>query len=214
MQFYKPPDYLPLGVQDDHYRRMADISFRHLSGAWENYKNKTNHIWIRDVKNDDPRYGNYEYLNSLTKLGIYESEEYTQAMAATLFTHVWILSAANYYRLSCKLKFPRNMPWLDKKVITNVGSPQQIAIELGLPAHVIEYQKNLHGMRNTLMHLVEGDPKTSAIHTLDFKSAYFYAKSTWVVFCALLRHYGMRPDRGSWRIQTKRYLLPENFKSI
>jgi len=196
MKFSKPPDYLPLGVQDDHYRRMADISYRHLSGAWENHKSKEKHTWIQGVSNDDPRYGKAEYMESLYYFGIYESEEYTQAMAATLFTHVWILSAANYYRLSCKLQFPKGKPWLGKRVITKVSSPQLIAMELGLPEHIVEYQKGLHGMRNTLMHLIEGDPKSSEIHTLDFKSSFLFAKSSWVVFCALLRHYGLRPQIG------------------
>ena len=210
MQFNKPYVNSQLGVQDDHYWRMADMSFRHLSGAWQHYKNKAHHTWIKDINNDHPEFGRSEYLKSLHEFGLLESEEYTQSMGSVLFSHVWILSAANYFRLACKIKTKRSESWNTQRIITKTGSPQSVAEELELPAHVVEYGKELHGMRNTIMHLVEGDPKTSPIHTLDFKAAYIYAKATWIVYCALLRNYGIRPDRGSWRIQTSRYSLPNN----
>lgn len=127
-----------------------------------------------------------------------------------LFSHVWILSAGNYFRLSCKLKTKLSEGWNTNKVIVRTGSPQLVAKDLGLPSRVIDLGSEIHGMRNTIMHLVEDDPKTSPIHTLDFKAAYVYSKATWIIYCALLRNYGVRPDRGSWRLQTSRYGLPHN----
>ena len=210
MQTNKPYGNSQLGVQDDHYWRMADMSFRHLAGAWQHYNNKSKHLWIKSIDNDNPEFGHSEHLKSLRELGLCESEEYTQAIGSVLFSHVWLLSAANYFRLSCKLKTNRSESWNIKKVITKTGSPQLVAEELGLPSCVVELGKEIHSMRNTIMHLVENDPKTSPIHTLDFTTAYIYSKTTWIIYCALLRNYGISPNRGSWRIQTSRYALPHN----
>lgn len=62
MQIGKPYGNSLLGVQDDHYWRMADMAFRHLSGAWQHYKNKTQYSWIKDIDNDSPEFGSSEYL--------------------------------------------------------------------------------------------------------------------------------------------------------
>ena len=208
MQINKPYGNSQLGIQDDHYWRMADMSFRHLSGAWQNYKNKSEHSWIKGIDNDSPQYGRSEHVKSMHEFALFESEEYTQAIGSVLFSHVWILSAANYFRLSYKLKIKHIENLNVRKVITRTGSPKLLAVDLGLPTRVIELGEELHGLRNTIMHLVEGDPKTSPIHKLDFNAAYIYSKVTWIIYCALLRNYGIRPDHGSWKIQTSNYSLP------
>ena len=200
---------MPLSIQDDHSRRMTDISFRHLNGAWKNHNNKQEHIWIKGISNDDSRFGKSEYMISHGKLMVFESEEYTQALATTLFSHVWLLSAANYYRQYSKIKFPEKT-----EVLKDTSSPQSIATQLCLPTSIIECAAELHGMRNTIMHLVENDKKTAPITTIDFKYAYHIAKVTWVIFSALLRNYGIKPDLGSWRTQTKIYSLPHTLKNI
>lgn len=214
MQFHKPSAHVPLDTQDDHNRRMADISFRHLYGAWNNYSKKQEHKWIKSINNEDPKFGRSEYLTSHTQYNAFESEEYTQAMASTLFSHVWLLSVANYYRLSCKTKSSGNNYFICSNVIEKTNTPHQIASQLNLPNNVITCAENLHNMRNTIMHLVEGDKKTAPIGSLDFKAAYMFSKTTWVIFCALLRNYGIKPDRGSWRIQTNIYSLPSNLTKL
>jgi len=188
-----------LEIQDDHSRRMTDIAFRHLYGAYNNYLQKQDHLWVKEVSNDDSRFGKSEYMLSRNNLNILESEEYTQSIAATLFSHIWLLSAANYYRQHYK----------NNTTIKNTSSPQDIAVQLNLHKTVISYAEEMHYIRNTIAHLVESDKKkTSQITDLDFKAAYKYTKVTWVIFCAILRNYGLRPDLGSWGIQTSLYSLP------
>jgi len=214
MQFHKPSIHAPLDTQDDHNRRMADISFRHLTGAWENHNKKQQHKWVKNITNEDPAWGKGEYLTSRTHFNAYESEEYTQAMASTIFSHVWLLSVANYYRLSCNNSSTKGNYLKCESIINKTSTPQAIATELNLPKNIISYAEKLHNMRNTIMHLVEGDKKTAPITSLDFKSAYMFSKATWVIFCAILRNYGIRPDRGSWRIQTNLYSLPHNLNGL
>jgi len=195
-------------LQDDHYQRVADLAFRHLAGAGDRCLERRKHEWIKTVPNDDPRYGREEYLNALGKYQFNSSEEYTQALAAVLFTHIWLLSAANYYRLSIRHQKPNGAPWLGRTPIAGTDKPQRIAEELKLPKRIVACAEFLHYIRNTISHLVETDPKTVRIDELDFPLAYELVKCTWVIYCALLRHYGLRPDRGSWLIQTRRYNLP------
>lgn len=197
-----------LMLQDDHYRRVADLAFRHLAGAGDRFMERRKHEWIKTVPNDDPRYGRAEYLKALGENQFNSSEEYTQALAAVLFTHIWLLSAANYYRLSVKHQKPSGAPWLNCNPIAGTDKPQVIAKALKLPQRIVACAESLHYIRNTISHLVETDPKTERIDDLDFPFAYSLVKCTWVIYCALLRHYGLRPDRGSWAIQARRYNLP------
>jgi len=206
MQLGKPPNPGNLLLQDDHVRRMADISFRHLAESWKNYQEKQKYIWVREIDRDDHRWGKKEYLTAGVYFDSAESEEHTHAMGATVFSHVWLLSAANYYRLSNKGSDKDN-------ILHGTDNPEKIAKELELPQHIQTMAKTLHLTRNTIMHLVELTPKTEPIHNLNFPTALLFAKLTWTIYCKLLRKYGVRPDVGSWRIQASKYELPHVFHS-
>lgn len=197
-----------LMLQDDHYRRVADLAFRHLAGAAERFSERRKHEWIKGVPNDDPRFGREQYLKASGEYQFNTSEEYSQALASMLFTHIWLLSAANYYRLSVKHNTPSGAPWLTRTPIEGTDKPQVIAKALNLPQRVITAAESLHYIRNTITHLVETSSQTIRIDELDFSYAYSLSKCTWVIYCALLRHYGRRPDWGSWGIQAARYGLP------
>ena len=197
-------------LQDDHYRRVADLAFRHLAGAAERFSERRKHEWIKGVTSDDPRFGRDEYLNASEADLLKASEEYSHVLAAMLFTHIWLLSAANYYRLSVKHRIPIGAPWLTKPPIKKTDDPQIIALALKLPQRVITAAESLHRIRNTIVHLVETSSQTIRIDNLYFPSAYSLLKCTWVIYCALLRHYGISPDRGSWGIQAARYGLPRS----
>ncbi len=204
----KPAMYGGLLLQSDHYHRVADLCFRHLAGASARYNDRQNHAWILKITNDDPEYGRSRYLKSLAIYQFNQSEEYSQSIATVLFAHIWLLSAANYYRLSCKHKIPHDAPWLGCDPIEKTFSPQHIAQELKLPEFVVQQAEIIHRMRNTITHLVETDKKTEPIDKLDFPMAFRLVKTTWIIYLALLRHYGVKPDPGSWVIQTKKYELP------
>lgn len=195
-------------LQDDHYRRVADLCFRHLQGTFEHFTARQQHEWIRGVSNSDPEYGRKRYLDALTDREHHQSEEYSHAIASVLFAHIWLLSAANYYRLSCKHKTPYDAPWLSTKPIKGTSSPALIAKELRLHALVIQQAEILHDMRNTIAHLVEDDRKTALMKDLDFPTAFRLVEAVWTIYIALLRYYGVHADTGSWAIQTKRYGLP------
>ena len=194
-------------LQDDHYRRVSDLAFRHLAGAEQRFKERRKHEWINTVANDDPAFGREEYVKSASAYQQNLSEEYTQALAAILFSHIWLLSAANYYRLSVKHQQPKGAPWLTRQAIKGTDKPHVIARSLNLPQRVINGAESLHFIRNTFTHLAEDSPQTIRIDTLDFPQAHSLTKCTWVIYCALLRHYGLSPGVGSWVIQAQRYNL-------
>lgn len=195
-------------LQDDHYFRICELSFQHLQASFESAEAGKPHAWVKNVKNDDPRFGRIEYLQSF---GMYQknvSNEYSHAIATLLFTHIWLLSAANYYRLSVKHRQPRDALWLSCTPITETDSPHGLARALKLPARVVDCAETLHRIRNTVCHLVETDKKTERIDEIEFAQAYMHAKNAWTIYNALLRHHKQRPDLGSWSIQTSRYGLP------
>jgi len=179
-----------------------------LKGAFDSFTDCQQYEWIRAVPNSDPEYGGARYLHAVTRLGNHRSEEYSQALASVLFAHIWLLSAANYFRLSCKHKIPPDAPWLSIKPIEKTSSPDLIAKELKLHACVIRQAEILHAMRNTITHLVETDRKTAPIEELDFPTAFRLVKAVWVIYIALLRHYGVQADAGRWASQTKKHGLP------
>ncbi|MGO9084579.1 MAG: hypothetical protein ACLQBK_05070 [Candidatus Sulfotelmatobacter sp.] len=195
-------------LQDDHYRRVADLCFRHLRGTFERFTARREHEWVRGVSNSDPEYGTERYSLALAYLQVHQSEEYSHAIASVLFAHIWLLSAANYYRLSCKLKTPSDVPWLSIEPIKETYSPASIAKELKLDATVIQQAETLHDMRNTIAHLNETHPTTAPMKDLDFPMAFRLVEAVWMIFIALLQHYGVQADTDSWAIQTSRYGLP------
>ena len=204
---------MPVGtllLQDDHYRRINDICFRHLAGAWANYLEQIPHEWIDNVSNDHPDYGNAKYLQSLSQRGSHQSEEYSHSIAATLFSHVWLLSAANYFRLAIKLKNNADKDLHDTVAIEKVGSPFQIASELNLSDDLCKVANDLHTARNTIAHLIEDRKDAYPLADLGFEQAYRFTETTWEVYCALLLHYGRPPDDDHWNIQTDRYQLPKS----
>ena len=197
-------------LQDDHYRRINDLCFRHLSGAWNNYLKQIPHHWIDDVSNGDPGYGNAEYLKSLGDRSFLQSEEYSQAIASALLTHVWLLSAANYYRLAIKLKNPADDDLHDKTAIEKTDTPRLIAECLGLSCDLCRLAKELHDARNTIAHLIEDKKDAYPLGGLGFEQAYRFAEGAWEIYCALIEHYGRSPDDNHWKIQTDRYGLPNS----
>jgi len=203
-----------LDLQDDHYWRMADICFRHLAGAYENYQKTLPHLWIRKVKNDDPKFGRPEYMASRSCLGGDESEEYTQSLAAIVFCHVWVISTANYYRLSVKQGKITAEEMGGRAEITAVHSLERIAGELSLPKGVIATAADVKNARDTILHLVTDDKKTFPINEIGFPKAYEFVHWGWKIYIALLEYYGRVPDEGSWAIQTSRYNLPNEFPQL
>ncbi len=125
-----------------------------------------------------------------------------------MFSHAWLFSAANYYRLA--LKLGKIKP--GKVEVTNTESPVVIASSLSLPGNILEEAKLLHGYRNTLMHLVEDDRRTADIGVLDFRAAYAMASCAWKIFCGVLLNYYVKPDTDNWKIQTSRYSLPASLQ--
>ncbi len=125
-----------------------------------------------------------------------------------MFSHVWVLSAANYYRLA--LKGGKIDP--GKVPVNNTQSPPGIAASLSLPRGVREEAERLHGLRNTLMHLVEDDKKTEPIDVVDFRAAHAMASCAWKIYCEVLLNYGVKPDADNWKIQTSRYSLPASLQ--
>ncbi|WP_185234342.1 hypothetical protein [Teredinibacter franksiae] len=164
---------------------------------------KAPHAWHRGVGNDDNRFGRSEYMIARREFSFHESEEYTQSIASIIFSHVWILSAANYFRQKQKVKGGNK-----EYRVTATHSPDRLASQLKLPEVVIESARQLHNMRNSIMHLIESDPRSEDILEVGFEDAYTYAKTVWVINNALLRENGIRPDKGNWRIQVGFYSLP------
>lgn len=201
-------------LQDDHFRRINDLSFRHLLGAWENHQSQTQHDWIIGISNDDPTYGNDKYLKSSEALNFCRSEEYSQSIASTIFTHVWLLSAANYYRLAIKLKSKSDEDLHNKAPIERVHSPEVIAAELELCCRLKRLAHDLHNARNTIVHLVEDEKDRFPLDDLGFEQAYQFAEGAWEIYNALLEHYGRKPDDDNWRIQTGRYNLPNSLADV
>ncbi len=199
-----------LQLQDDHYTRLCDLCFRHLAGAFEHNRVVLANQSYACISNDDVRYGRSEHLSILNNYRFAQSEEYSQAIGATIFAHVWLLSAANYYRLSCKHRHPTNAPWLDIDPIARTHHPQLVAEDLTLPQSLVELAGQLHEVRNTLVHLVETDPKTAPVGNLDFAHAYYLVKGAWIIYIALLRHYRPNVTPGSWGIQARCYGLPRS----
>lgn len=197
-------------LQDDHYRRINDLCFRHLSGAWDRYREQIPHHWIANVSNDDPDFGNAKHLESLAAQGSLQSEEYSQSIASSLFAHVWLLSAANYFRLAVKLKNRSDEDLHDKEPIERTNSPKLIAEDLGLSADLRGLAEDLHKARNTIVHLIEDKKDAYPLGDLGFEQAYRFAEGTWEIYCALIEHYGRRPDENHWKIQTDRYSLPNS----
>ena len=208
-QFNKPHMAIgSLGIQDDHYWRMADICFRHLAGAHENYKNKLPHLWIKQIDNENSKFGRSEYMASLRKLGFHESEEYTQSLATIVFCHVWVLSTANYYRISVKEGSLKKDEMGGRLEIKNADSLGKTAENLGLPEEITSPAYQLSNARYTIMHLITDRKNSYPIDEIDFKVAYHYVCTAWKIYIALLEHYGRTPDENSWVIQTNRYGLP------
>ncbi len=197
-------------LQDDHYRRINDLCFRHLSGAWSNYLHQIPHNWIDNVSNEDPGYGNAEYLKSLSDRGFLQSEEYSQSIASALFAHIWLLSAANYYRLAIKLKNRADKDLHDKQPIERTHSPTRIAEDLGLSDDLCELAEELHNARNTITHLIEDNRDAYPLSDLGFEQAYMFVEGSWKIYCALIDHYGRSPDHNHWKLQTDRYGLPNS----
>ena len=209
MIFFKPSFSTPLSLQDDHYWRVADICFRHLKGAYDNYKHASSYEWHRKIENNDPQWGKSQWMHARKKYGIFESEEYTQAMAAVLFAHIWLLSAANYYRQSVKIIDKSNV--INSKIDPiSCSTPLKISEQLNMPPLLNSYLEKLHGLKNTITHLVENDPKTENIGDLSFPQAFKLIKATWIVYIELLKHYGKNPDVNSWLIMIKKYDLPRS----
>lgn len=202
-----------LELQDDHYTRLCDLCFRHLAGAFEQSRVVLANKSYACISNDDDRYGRSEHLKILSGYRFSQSEEYSQAIGASIFAHVWLLSAANYYRLSCKHRHPADAPWLDIAPIARTHHPQLIAEDLRLHRSLVELAGQLHEVRNTLVHLVETDPKTAPVGNLNFAHAYNLVKGAWIIYIALLRHYRLNVTPGSWGIQTRRYGLPRSLPS-
>lgn len=197
-----------LGLQDDHYWRMADICFRHLAGAHQSYQETLPHLWIRKVKNNNPKFGRSEYLDSLSRLGIHESEEYTQSLASVIFCHVWVLSTANYYRLSVKQGKLTKEEIGGRAEIKTVHSLDEIARQLSLPEDVIATAKELRDARSTILHLVTSKKDSFPINEIGFRKTYQFAHCAWQIYIALLDYYGRPKDEDSWTIQTGRFNLP------
>ena len=200
-----------LDIQDDHYWRMADICFRHLAGAYENYRKTLPHLWMRKVKYDDPKFGKAEYMASHSSLGTAESEEYTQSLAAVTFCHVWILSTANYFRLSVIQGKLSAEEMGGRAKITTVHSLDEIARKLDLSEEDVATAAEMKNARNTILHLVTSKRDSFPINEIGFPKAYEFACCAWKMFIALLEYYGRVPDEGSWAIQTGRYNLPSEF---
>ncbi len=208
MIFSKPAFHPRLTLQDDHFRRFADLAFRHLQGAWEHRREAAVHSQLARIENSDSKFGQAEHLRSLTAYNFHQSEEYSHSCASIVFSHVWVLSAANYYRLA--LKGGKIDP--GKVPVNNTQSPPGIAASLSLPRGVREEAERLHGLRNTLMHLVEDDKKTEPIDVVDFRAAHAMASCAWKIYCGVLLNYGVKPDPDGWKIQTSQYSLPASLQ--
>ena len=187
-----------LQVQDDHFWRLADICFRHLSSAFQYREEQSPHKWIVEVSNDDVRFGRSDYMKSRSALNWAQSQEYTHAIAATVFAQAWILSAANFYCQS-------NPNVLGKQF----KSPEQLSKALGAPSSLRHRAKDLRELRNKALHLYEGEDGGD-LADLDCTSAFRHVETTWLVYEALLRKFGVTPDHGAWEIQMSRYGLPAN----
>jgi hypothetical protein len=209
MLLVKPNLAGELQLQEDHYERVCDLAFRHLGAAYENSRNAEPHRWIREINNDDPRYGRLEYLVALRNLLAAESEEYSHVLAALIFAHTWVLSAANFYRLSGQALRRRKQ---FRVKIHRTDNPEAIASALRVAARVVSQMTRLHRLRNTIMHLVEGTKHTERIDKLRYSDAYTMLKSAWIVYCAVMRNCSEMPVLGAWRYQTKRYRLPPSLK--
>lgn len=190
---------------------MADICFRHLEGAHENYQKIAPHLWIQKVNDDDPEFGRFDYLSSLSKLGIHESEEYTHSLAAVVFCHVWVLSTANYYRLALKQGTLTKEKTGGQAGIKTVHTLEEIARQLNLSPNIIATAKELKQARNTILHLVTSKNDSFPINEIGFQKAYQFAQCAWEIYIALLEYYGHTVGEGSWIIQTGRFNLPSEF---
>ncbi len=204
----KPAFYPNLTLQDDHFRRFADLAFRHLQGAWEHHQGVAMHSRLARIENSDPRYGRAEHLESGTAYNYHQSEEYSHSCASILFSHVWVLSAANYYRLALK----RGKIEPGTVEVNQTQTPKAVAESLDLADDVLEEADRLHDYRNTLMHLVEDDKKTADIGVLDFRAAHAMASCAWKIFCGVLLNYDVPPDADNWKIQTSQYSLPASLQ--
>jgi len=196
VQLYKP--YMPDGseiLQDDHYRRLNDLTFRHLCGAHEKHEEKSNYEWIKDISQDDNRYGNSEYLRALGEFSVAESEEYTQSLATVVFAQAWLVSAANYYRSKGNLKAGR--------VFTGVP---ELASNLQVESELKKRAEELKELRNAILHL--SDNNKVGLSNLGFPEAYRMVKTSWDLYCKILERAKTPPDDGHWKIQTSRYGLP------
>jgi len=202
--FYRPSGQSGGILQQDHYYRFADLCFRHLKGAYDQHNEVKQHMWIKSIDNDNPRYGREEYLRAMTSLNFAESEEFTQSLAALAFNHVWLLSSANFYRQ----EHIRQKPINQNVVLPARHCKNPIEIAKVVCPELTDDMKDLHDMRNTIMHFVDSDKKTRPLTEVNFDYAYNITKSVWTVYCALLCLYGLQPDSDSWKIQTQRYELP------
>ena len=198
-----------LQLQDDHYWRVNDICFRHLAGSYEHYQMQLPHRWIKGVKNDDPRFGRSEYMKSRSILGPAESEEYTHAIASTLFAHVWVLSAANYFRLAIKTK-KRSEESIHDITPIKSGSPREVAQKLGMSEDIYDLTTDLKCARDTIVHMIEDDGRMYPLDELGFEQAYRFVQCSWDIYIALLKYYGRTPDEGHWEIQTRNHGLPSS----
>ena len=190
----------PSNLQDDHSMRTTDICFRHLEGAYSWNKKKEDNSWWLNITNDDPCWGGSEFMVARRNYLRAQSEEYTQSIAATIFAHVWILSAANEY----------HSKYQDDPILKRTDCPIIISESLNLPKRIVELATTLKNTRNALMHLVANSKKhqEQRVQDLDFKQAYYFVKGTWVIFNSLIRQYGHRPDRNNWIMQSSKYYLP------
>jgi hypothetical protein len=206
--FRRPPNSPPLSLQDDHYRRTGDLAFRHLAAAFNHYQNRTAMEPIRTLTSEHPDYGRDAHVQGVVDYGQYSSEEYSHCLAAVLLTHIWLLSAANFFRLSARPGVDGALRVRPKIDLQSTDKVDKIARELQLPRRVVDCANRLELMRNTIAHLVEPDRRTQRIDQLNFEIALAFTKCSWLIYCALMRNYGALPDRGSWLIQVNRYGLP------
>lgn len=211
MIFNKPPFEPDLALQDDHFRRFADLAFRHLQGAWDHHQGAARHSRLARIDNSDPRFGRSEHVNASTEYGGHQSEEYTHSCASIIFSLVWVVSAANYYIRAAK---GRPIEPGKRELETGRGKAATVAQSLGLSGDVLEGARRLDWYRSKLLHLCEDDEKKTAIGTLDFRAAYEMAFCAWEIFCGVLLNYDVQPDADSWKIQTSRYSLPASLQDV